>query len=67
MSKNILQSKTFWGAIATLLLILFPGVFMLLGMSDDASMFADKLTALATTIFTIWARLQAGGVHILKG
>lgn len=66
MSKNILLSKTFWGAVLTLLLLMFPHVFTALGLTGDTGVYADKLAGGATTLFTIWARLQAGGVHLLK-
>lgn len=66
MSKNILASKTFWGAVVTLVAVVFPGLWMILGLGDDYGMVADKIQAAAGFILVIYGRYAAGGVHLFK-
>lgn len=57
-SKNIFLSKTFWGAIITLVALLFPDLFTLLGLGDS-SMLADKIVGLIGGGLTIYGRFVA--------
>ena len=62
--KAIWQSKTFWGAIVTLVAVLFPTVWTAVGVGDDYAMIADKITGIIGTLLVIYGRLAAGGVSL---
>ena len=64
MNKSILQSKTAWGAIIAIVAMMFPGLWMVLGIGDDYSAIADKIQSTICFVLVIYGRFKAGGVSI---
>ena len=64
MNKSILQSKTAWGAIIAIVAMMFPGLWMVLGIGDDYSAIADKIQSTIGFVLVIYGRFKAGGVSI---
>lgn len=65
-SKNILMSKTFWGAALALVAVLFPGVFVTLGLGDSA-MLADKIVGGLGAVLAIYGRFAATSTVSILG
>lgn len=67
-NKSILMSKTFWGAVLALIAVLFPDIWMSLGISENGSMLADKIVGGLGGALAIYGRLVAThAVSILPG
>jgi hypothetical protein len=68
--KSILASKTFWGALISMIAILFPHMFgtLLYSMNiSDADLLVDKIVGAFGTGFAIYGRLAARKIATITG
>ena len=61
--KDLLSSKTFWGAVVTLVAVLFPAVVPL----GEVGTIVDKLVSVAGLAGVVYGRFAAGGIRSVFG